>query len=96
LARQLRAIRRHCPGLFDHIVGGYEHGVRHDQRERLGGLAIDDHHELGWLHDGQVGGLLAFQNPGDIGVCLAIRVDVIWSVGDQCTVNCSLITGTLP
>jgi len=50
---------------FDYLVGGYEHGVRHDQRERLGGLAIDDHHELGWLHDGQVGGLLAFQNPGD-------------------------------
>ena len=45
---------------FDHLVGGYEHGVRHDQRERLGGLAIDDHHELGWLHDGQVGRLLAF------------------------------------
>jgi len=31
---------------------------------------------------------VAFQNPGDIGACLAIHVDVIWSVGDQCAVSC--------
>ena len=44
-------VRRSKMSLFDYLVGGYEHGVWHDQRKRLSGLMIDDHQELAWLHD---------------------------------------------
>jgi hypothetical protein len=30
------------PRLFDHLVGGDEELVRHDEAEHLGGLVIDD------------------------------------------------------
>jgi hypothetical protein len=74
--------------LVDYLVGDNEHGVRHDQRERLGSSAVDDHLELSWLHDRQIGGLLASQNPGDIGASLAVHVNIIRSVCDQCAVSC--------
>jgi hypothetical protein len=43
--------------LFDDLVGADEEGLWHGEAERLGGLEVDDHSELGRLHHRQIGGL---------------------------------------
>src|SRR5262249_49489539 len=49
--------------LFDRLVGSKQKVRRNRQAERLGGFEVDHELELGRLHDRQVGGLLAFENP---------------------------------
>jgi hypothetical protein len=55
---------RPCRGpLFDHLVGEREQRGRHLKTDHLRGFQVDDKVELGWLEDGQIGGLLALE-PG--------------------------------
>jgi hypothetical protein len=44
-------------GLLDHLVGNCEHFIWNDKAKRLGGLAVDDEIEFGWLLDRQIAGL---------------------------------------
>jgi hypothetical protein len=68
--------------LFDHLVGKREHPVGHLEAERLGGLEIEHELEFGGLHDRQVGGLLALEDPTGIDTGL-IGVRDARSVADQ-------------
>src|SRR5262245_20619398 len=49
--------------LFDHLVGAGEARLSDCQADRRRGPEIDDQFEVGGLVDGDVGGLLAFENP---------------------------------
>ena len=61
-----RANKRHHAHSFDHLVGGYQQLVRHGQAQPLGYTKIDDHFEFGRLHDRQVSGLFALENPASV------------------------------
>lgn len=45
----------HSDGLFDHLSGSDEQGLRHGEADGLGGLEIDDELEFCRLLDRQVG-----------------------------------------
>ena len=51
---------------FDHLVGARQHGRRHGEAERLGGLEVDHQLELDRGLDRQVGRLLALEDAIDI------------------------------
>ena len=61
-------------GSFDHLVGAREQHGRHGEAEHPGGLGVDDQLELGRLHDRQVGGLGALEDPPDIDADLAVGI----------------------
>jgi hypothetical protein len=63
-----------CSKLFDHLVGECQDFWRHIQAEHLGSFEIDDEVELGRLHDGEVGGLRAFENTAGVDSDLPIRI----------------------
>src|SRR5262245_57674526 len=48
--QRTHAVQQAAPS-FDHLVGGREQLVGHDEAEHLGGLMVDDQLELGRLHD---------------------------------------------
>jgi len=60
---------------FDHLVGAAEQRKRHRQTESIRGLEIDDQLDFRGLHDRQLGGLLALENPAcvDTGQAVVIR-----------------------
>jgi hypothetical protein len=58
----MQCSKRHS--LFDHLIGEQLHRDRDVDAKSLGGL--DYKLELGGLHDWQVGGLLAPENPRDV------------------------------
>jgi len=60
--------------LFDHLVGEREQPVRNCQAQRLGGFEVEHQLKLDWLHDWQVGWLLAFENATHIEADLTERV----------------------
>ena len=49
--------------LFDHFISAGEQRRRNGEPERLGGLEVERHFEFRRLHYGQIGRLLAFQDP---------------------------------
>src|SRR6185369_13151596 len=69
--------------LLDHLVGEREQPVRHLEAERLGSLEVEHELELGGLHNRQVGGLLALENPRGIDAGLAVGIADARSVADQ-------------
>ena len=52
---------RHCLKSLDHFVGTLLEKQRHLKTNRLCGLEVDHHLELGWLLDRQIGGLCPFK-----------------------------------
>src|ERR1700730_3418167 len=57
---------------FDHFVGAGQQCRRNCEPEQLGGLKIDCELELRRLHDGEIGRLLALQNPAAVDASFAI------------------------
>jgi hypothetical protein len=52
--------------LFDHLVGAGEKRRRNVKAKRLRGLNVDHQLELGWLLNGEIGGLCAFEDSRDV------------------------------
>jgi hypothetical protein len=73
--------------LLDHLVGGDKEVLWDDEAECLGDLEIDDQLELGGLYDGQLGRLLALENPADVDAGLAIAIGNACTVAHQATGN---------
>jgi hypothetical protein len=63
--------------LFDHRVGAREHGCRHVEAERLGGLEVDHQVVLGWRLHRKVCWLLALEDAIDVAGRAAKLVDNI-------------------
>src|ERR1035438_88801 len=59
---------------FDHLVGDGEQPGRQREAERLGSLEVDDQLEFDRLHDRQIGGLLALEDPPGVDSPLAVGV----------------------
>src|ERR1035438_6323596 len=74
---------------FDYLVSLGKQRRRYSEPKRFGGLEVDHHFEFRRLHDGQVGGLLAFESPAGVDAGLAI------SVGDACTVAYQYSSGDM-
>src|SRR6478609_9390189 len=68
------------PQLFENLVGDREYARRNTQAECLRSLQIDDKFKLARLHDRQVSGLFALENPAGVDASLPI------SIGPACTV----------
>ena len=71
--------------LLDHLIGEGEQRRRNSEAERPGGLEVDDELEFGGLHDREVGGLLAVENPAGVDADLAIGISDAGPVAHQAT-----------
>src|SRR5215212_8769992 len=69
--------------LFNYLVGEREDLVRNFDAERLGGLEVKHQLEFGGLHDRQIGGLLALENPGGVNTGLAVSIGYAGPVAHQ-------------
>ena len=77
--------KRTSDRLFNHLVGGHLHDLRHCEVQRLGGLEVDHELEFGGLHDRQVGGFLTLQNPAGVDADLTIGIGEDGPVTHQAT-----------
>src|SRR5437773_7798009 len=68
---------------FDHLVGDSEQPWREAEAECLGGVEVDHELELDRLHDRQLAGLLALENPAGIDTSQAICIGDARSVTHQ-------------
>src|SRR6516162_387576 len=84
---QLSAINRHNRQLFDLLVGAQQDRWGYGKAERLGGLEVDDHLELGRQLHREIARLLAAQDAIDIGGGTTRVVYLVDSVGEQATVS---------
>src|SRR5215467_10784238 len=80
MAAAIRLSQQHSCSL-DHLVGAGRQCGRHFEAQHLCGAQIDDEFELGWLHDRQVGGMLALENSR------SINADLTISVGKACSIT---------
>src|SRR6516162_8989440 len=79
----LSAINRHNRRLFDHLGGAQHYRWGYGKTERLGGLEVDDHLELGRKLHREIARLLAAQDAIHIGGGTTIEVYLVGSVGEQ-------------
>ena len=77
------ATNRHYSKSLDHFVGALLEQQRHLKPNRLCGLEVYHHLELGWLLDRQIGGLCPFKYPVNVARCPAIDVREARPVEDQ-------------
>src|ERR1700758_1754762 len=68
---------------FKYLVGEQLHRVRHFDAKGLRGLHVDDELELARLHDGKIGGPLAFENAADEVFGLTIRGTRIGAIAEE-------------
>jgi len=85
--KSLSAINRHNQQLFDHFGCAQHDGWGYRKAERLGGLDVDDHLELGRQLNGQVRRLRAAQDAIDISGGATVGVYQVGSVGEQTAVT---------
>jgi hypothetical protein len=69
--------------LLDHLVGATEQRERECDAECLGGLEVDEKLDLSGLLDGQIGGLVALENPAGVDAGLTVHVRNTASVAHQ-------------
>src|SRR6516165_8679057 len=79
--------RRPSTRSFDHLVGAQHDRLRHGKTERLGGLEVHCHLELGRKLHREIAGLLAAQNAIDIRGGATKEVYLVGSVGEQTAVS---------
>src|SRR6516165_10228820 len=92
MAATIRLSQQHSCS-FNHLVSSREQAWREGEAKCLGGVEVDHELELGRLHDRQVGGLLALENPAGVNAGLAICVAKVRSVAHQAADLGSLAPG---
>src|SRR5215475_8739007 len=95
MAAAIRLSQQHSCS-FDHLVGEREQIVGDVDAERLGSLEIDHELEFGYLHDGQVTWLLAFENATNIEANLTVHVGDAGAVAHQAPRQCIFAKLILP
>jgi hypothetical protein len=79
--RKLAALVEHA--LLDHLVCLQKKRLRDRQRQRLGGLRIDNEVELRGLFHGQICGLCALEDLVHVGLGASEEIDNVRSVGHE-------------
>src|SRR5690349_6585942 len=69
--------------LFNQLVRAGKDARRQLKAERLGGLEVDDHLELGWLLNWKIGRLRTPQNLVNVISGAPKQVSNIWPIGDE-------------
>src|SRR6516165_4970090 len=85
--RECSAINRHNRHLFDHLGCAQHYRWGYGKAKRLGGLAVQDHLELGRKLHREIARLRAAQNAIHVGGGATIEVYRVGSVGEQAAVS---------
>ena len=73
--------------ILDDFIRARKHVRRNGQADLLRRFEIDDKLKLGWLLDGKVGGLRAFQNLVHVACAAPIDFGEVGSIGHQATAD---------